>query len=206
MNVCVVGNGETALINKNGKFIDSCDIVIRLGEFKILKYEDYVGSKTDIYCAKWDKSKSRDLTFFENIKQIWIPRTYETREKEYDHLVYKLNLRHKICYIPIELIYMYKIIYPIDFDNTKACHLQLNCVLPDSGLIAIDMALNKYKNSKIFITGFDNCKTGYYWNPNIKLTLQKPHVLSLQEQTLNKYLKTNKVISLDEDNNSREFC
>lgn len=203
MNICIVGNGESALINKNGDFIDSCDIVVRLGEFQIKSYEPWVGIKTNVYCARWHKSKTRPPSFFNQLKEIWIPRTYETREKEYDNLTYTLKLKQKIHYIPKHLLYMYQIMYPININNLKKCDEQLNCILPDSGIIAIDMALFKYKNENIFVTGFDNCQTGYYWNPGIKLTLQQEVVLNTQKQTLNKYLKTNKIISLDENNSSR---
>ena len=53
MKVCVVGNGASALNNKNGKFIDTCDVVIRMKHFELDGYTDYVGSKTDIYSSRW---------------------------------------------------------------------------------------------------------------------------------------------------------
>lgn len=81
MNICIVGNGECALLKENGNFIDSCDLIIRLGEYTTVNYELYVGSKTDIYCSRWYKAKHKSLDVFSSIKEMWIPRTYETREK-----------------------------------------------------------------------------------------------------------------------------
>jgi hypothetical protein len=53
MKICVVGNGACALKKENGKFIDSCDQVVRIKNFQTLGYEKYVGSKIDIYSSKW---------------------------------------------------------------------------------------------------------------------------------------------------------
>jgi hypothetical protein len=53
MKICIVGNGGGALKNKNGKFIDLCDEVVRIKNFKTDGFEQYVGSKTTIYSSKW---------------------------------------------------------------------------------------------------------------------------------------------------------
>lgn len=44
----LVGLADTMLRKKHGKIIDSHDYVIRLAELPILKYKEYVGSKTDV--------------------------------------------------------------------------------------------------------------------------------------------------------------
>ena len=135
MNVCIVGNGESALYKKNGNFIDSCEVVIRLGNFETEKYEQYIGSKTDIYCSRWYKAKNKPSELFYNIKEMWIPRTYETREKKYDELIEKFYLSNKIKYIPINLIYKYKRKFPYTLsvcNNINKANKNLNCSLPDS--------------------------------------------------------------------------
>ena len=53
MKICIVGNGVTAIKNKNGKFIDSCDEVVRIKNFQTDGFEDYVGTKTTIFASKW---------------------------------------------------------------------------------------------------------------------------------------------------------
>jgi hypothetical protein len=53
MKICIVGNGACALKVENGKFIDSCDEVVRIKNFQTVGFEQYVGSKTDIYSSKW---------------------------------------------------------------------------------------------------------------------------------------------------------
>lgn len=44
----IVGNSSNVLSNKNGKFIDSLDCIIRFNHAKVEGFEDYVGSRTDI--------------------------------------------------------------------------------------------------------------------------------------------------------------
>ena len=49
--IAIIGNG--AVNNKHGKFIDSCDTVIRMKQFVTEGYEEHVGTKLDIYVSKW---------------------------------------------------------------------------------------------------------------------------------------------------------
>lgn len=53
MKICIVGNGTSALKSENGKFIDSCDQVVRIKNFEIKGFEKYIGTKTDIFASKW---------------------------------------------------------------------------------------------------------------------------------------------------------
>jgi hypothetical protein len=200
MKICIIGNGESTLYKKNGNFIDSCEIVIRLGNFQTKNYEQYIGSKTDIYCSRWYKAKHKPKEFFLNIKEMWIPRTHDTREKKYDHLIEKLNLLYKIKYIPNNLIYKYKIKFPYRLSiskNSKNTNKNLYCSLPDSGIIAIDMAIINYPNSKLYISGFDNCKTNsHYWDTNCLIDKLSEDMLAVQEAYLNNYLENNTIINL----------
>jgi len=54
-NIIVVGNGGCLLKQKNGSIIDSFDCVVRMGNCSTAGYEQYVGKKTDIYRASWDR-------------------------------------------------------------------------------------------------------------------------------------------------------
>ena len=50
MKVLLMGNGCSATEHKLGKLIDSeFDLVLRMNRFKTEGYEDYVGSKTDVW-------------------------------------------------------------------------------------------------------------------------------------------------------------
>jgi len=199
MNIAIIGNGECALNSKNGEFIDSCDLVVRLGNFIIQGYEKYIGTKTDIYVARWFKSKSRPSSFFSPLKEIWIPRTYETREENYDNLIKEYNIKNKIKYIPKELTFQYKAQYPfrlIKETVSSRGNKELHCCLPDSGIVAIDMAKYYYNNSKIYIAGYDNCTTGYYWERGITLDNPGADLLELQLKTLQQLIKNNFITDL----------
>lgn len=66
MKIAIVGNGGSVLKNKNGEFIDSCDYVVRIKNFKIDGYEQHVGTKTNIFSSKWFSWFDRDT--YEPIK------------------------------------------------------------------------------------------------------------------------------------------
>jgi hypothetical protein len=53
--IIVVGNGSDILQHKNGCKIDSFECVVRMGSCKINGYEEYVGTKTDLYRSSWDR-------------------------------------------------------------------------------------------------------------------------------------------------------
>ena len=54
MKVLLVGNGCSAAEHKLGKFIDSeFDLVLRMNRFKTIGFEEYVGSKTDIWYRRF---------------------------------------------------------------------------------------------------------------------------------------------------------
>lgn len=199
MSLVIVGNGGCALRGKNGKFIDSADCVVRIGNFVTSGFEEWVGSKTDIYVSRWYKSKHRSQEFFNQIKELWIPRTYETREKEYDSLVFKYKLKPKMHYIPKELIYAYKARYPYKYrriDSNKSVDSLLDFSLPSCGIITIDMVLHRFKNHTIYLTGYDNGKTSDYWNPTKEYKLV-PKMFEIQEEVLRDYISSKKLILLD---------
>ena len=200
MKLCIVGNGATALNNHNSKFINNCDLVVRIGNFVLDGYESYIGSKLDIYISRWHKCKNRPISFFESLKHFWIPRTYDTREKHYDEYVQKYNLAKKIEYIPNSLIFKYKTKYPFRYvrkEAVKGKSDELFCCIPDSGIVAIDLAKHFYPEYTVYITGFDNCKTGYYWDPTKLLHKPEPELSSLQQNTLDFLISNNHVVNLD---------
>ena len=53
-NILIVGNSQTLLEKNNGKRIDAFDYVVRMGDSpRIRGYEQYVGTKTDMFRMKW---------------------------------------------------------------------------------------------------------------------------------------------------------
>lgn len=67
MKITIVGNGQCALNKKNGEFINKCDKVVRIKNFKINGFEEYVGNKINIFSSKWfswfDRNTNEPLQF-----------------------------------------------------------------------------------------------------------------------------------------------
>ena len=71
MKVCIVGNGPSCLNKSNGRFIDSCDVVIRMNDCVVDGYEKHIGSKVDVYASRWKKLE-RNSKLCEKAKHIWV--------------------------------------------------------------------------------------------------------------------------------------
>ena len=74
MKVLLMGNGCSAVEHKMGKVIDSeFDLVLRMNRFKTEGYEEYVGSKTDIWVVsdnafQWVRNKTEGIEGSNNWK------------------------------------------------------------------------------------------------------------------------------------------
>lgn len=53
----IIGNGPSATSWKAGKLIDSCKKIVRINNYQIAKYEEYVGTRTDI----WVKNDTKGI-------------------------------------------------------------------------------------------------------------------------------------------------
>ena len=72
--VIIVGNSPSILLEKNGSFIDSHDIVIRINKCVTKGFEEYIGSKTDIWATSYN-DRHYSETFvpdnYEQLSYIW---------------------------------------------------------------------------------------------------------------------------------------
>jgi hypothetical protein len=219
-NIIVVGNGLSLLESKRGSEIDSFDIVVRMGSYCLDGYEEYVGTKTDIFCtiANMFCKSSRDesalfaldpgMTSF-NFKKILF--------LEYDNDDYYELTAHDNFWgsesIPVQpaaagALYFEKLYSADRFKSTfKDCvlndrivldyfieHLrhvnndvviefysrlwrsglftdfnnifpQMKIAVPSKGMYALDYILRTFKNSSVYVCGFDGFKTTNYWRP-----------------------------------------
>ena len=152
--IVIVGNSGEALGSKKGPLVDNCDIVIRMNDFVTKGYENDLGSKTDIIaCA------------FSSLNKICDPQKYP----EYYHhgLVKKVDFwsarklegdRARRCY---NLLGRMDIPQPTTEQWSRAIkgaysgfwRKQLS-----TGLATIEMAVDFFSDSQIFIHAFDNKK------------------------------------------------
>ena len=165
MKVVVIGNGENVLHHKHGKFIDSCDRVIRINQFVINGYEEHIGSKLDIYCAKWHKIVHRDRAFLHRHNAFWFPHpkpptawgalggTYPITSEAHQSSVNKFELGDKDLRFLDDSTRLF-------LDKAFKSHT------PSIGAIAIAMSQYFFPEAELYITGFDCMQSGWYWDPS----------------------------------------
>jgi hypothetical protein len=185
--ICIVGNGPSALKNKRGKMIDSCDRVIRMNDFVLEGYDEFIGSKTDVWFTglgaqqlKREQAPCKRLFYYTHKRHNDVEALLsEKLEKHNDLLVHAIKgTRYE------------KHVYDQDGNkrveaNTWSCFtpesIQKNYGLrahPSTGFAAVAMAVENKAQKKLYdqeivVTGFDAKTTGqdqisHYFNRNTK--------------------------------------
>lgn len=221
--LCIVGNGGSSL-NKNGKFIDSCDIVIRIKHFKLDGYKEYIGSKTDIWFTKWfsflDNPIKNVLSF--NETKIWLPIldpdlpiidnslklvndymfTNNFHYKKVDLDLHR-QLKSEIGETNLKFLTEEELIVCLDsIGLTKELTYTksgVNVFHPTTYLYAILLSLQRFPNYQIYITGCDGFEKGYYWDLNESKRNDKtwPHQYQKENLYIKKLIYSNKIILLN---------
>lgn len=162
-NIIIVGNGEGVLDKKNGALIDSFETVVRLGRYVTDGFEEFVGSKTDIISTiywKLDIDRLAKTKVILNVP-LHLQDTFLESEEYIENMLssYKSN----IIYLNKEedkeqLIKEYTDILP-PFRNIQNINFSL-------GFKTLFFIKKLFPEKKIFTTGFDFFKTGWYWDVN----------------------------------------
>ncbi len=151
MKVLLVGNGCSALEHKLGKVIDTeFDLVLRMNRFKTEGYEEYVGSKTNVWVVT-DNMFQYVLNKEDGIEgsQNW---------RNYDAIyvgipTFKYNQFNKTQTENLELpVY----IFPTQIADEASHKLNLpSSQWPTLGLQSLYALMNDDEITEIFIYGFD---------------------------------------------------
>ena len=147
MKAIIIGNASSILNHKNGNIINNFDKVIRLNKFVIKGFEDYVGTKTDIYCSKI-LNMSYNINLLNDIENVWFPypkppRWWKTKgnfkeiaQEKCDMYIKEYNIKH----------FSY-----LNEEKTKEIEEIFKYVCqPSTGLIAIMMAIQELPNYKLY--------------------------------------------------------
>lgn len=156
----VVGNGPSLIFQKKGKIIDSFEEIFRFNKFAIKGYEQFVGSKTTVWCTHGKDQLPTD----DDIRP--------------DKVLYIHGERGNVLYNPqkiwrIPLSFYYKVRDEIKNETTEK--EKSDKLLPSTGILVILWLLeNVYEN--LYIAGFDNfsktlSKQHHYW---VKKEYTKP--------------------------------
>lgn len=182
--IIVIGNGKGVLKSKKRDFIDN-SVVVRINNFKINGYEDYVGTRTDIYscneryldfidtstefrekvCEEHGRATSKiDLNSlskeeFEKLRTEYL-RVYTFPTVESEKVKHIWSLFHNDDSAIQKYSFKDKIcVSDIEFDSTYS-----------NGFRSILYALKHYPDHEVFVTGFDNfMMSGWYWDGDMKM-------------------------------------
>mgnify|MGYP001346499834 CR=1 FL=1 len=154
----IVGNGTSILDYRNGNIIDSFGTVIRFNSFKIKGFEEYTGTKTDVWwtCNLHHAKEPNVIKGVEVIEHSWqwskdLDKTYKALSKVFENV--GKTERSFVHSIPIK-------------------------ASPSTGLIAIWHYVTLGKNLPIYITGFDwwdkPKEVHHYGDGERRGTLHKP--------------------------------
>ena len=154
MKTVVIGNGQCALNNRNGEFIDKCDRVVRVNTFTVDGYQGYVGCKLEVYCAKWHKIVYR----IHDHNEFWFP--HPKPPTLWHALGGKKEITERDHVENINAFNLYK--PDIRFLSNKSRRLldrNFKSGEPSVGIIAIQMAMDNL-DVPIYTTGFDFMTSG----------------------------------------------
>jgi hypothetical protein len=162
-DIVIVGNGESNLDIKNGSAIDKFKTVVRLGSYITEGFEEYVGSKTDIISTIYWKLDTDRLKKHKVILNV--------------PLNYQADFLKSEEFIDAELSeYTDNIIHLNTFDDIAGIKdMYLSVMPPFRGIGNINFSLGfktfyfitkLFPDQRIYATGFDFFKTGWYWDPN----------------------------------------
>ena len=136
MKIVIIGNSESALETKSGDFIDSCDQVIRLGNFVTEGYEEFVGTRTTIIGTTRSKLINIDLC-----DKLWLMEDLDDSLNQ--DLITQLNYNSD----------------PVTRGST------MDTFRPSIGTRFLHKVVSEYDTGDIYVKGFDFLSTGWYWDP-----------------------------------------
>ena len=151
MRIILIGNGCSATEEKLGKIIDTeLDLVLRMNRFKTEGFEEYVGSRTDIWVVsdnafKWVLEETEGIEGSQNWKKytaiyVGVP-SFKYQEPETDW--------SKELGIPVY-------IFPPNIGDKASIEMNLpSDQWPTLGMHCLYALLSDVENNEIFIYGFD---------------------------------------------------
>lgn len=190
IKVLVVGNSPNNLKKKKGKVIDSFDIVIRINDFKINGFEDYVGTKTTHWVTSFSPAiDNREINIFNKVFTANFNQTNEIFNKRIKRIIKKdSDINNKLL-----------VLSKLEIENfKKQIGYDTKHKWPTTGMVAIYVALNKIENSDVYFHGFSFFKeigqyVSHYWNETKKEEFRKHHNHRLEEKYINDLIKSKKI-------------
>ena len=192
--VVIIGNSPEVLNHKNKNIINSSDIVIRINDFQIEGFEDYVGNKTTHVICTFA------TTFNEEYKKINNSDIYMFTAEKYGDYDF---LKKRVKEVDINKVNILEKYYLNELNSNIGLSIPKRC---SSGLIAVEFALRNFENCDIKIYGIETeykekfDKT-HYFNKDISIdkwkgSVDKYHDFKREKEYLQELIRKNKISKL----------
>jgi len=141
--IIIIGNGDCVSKLKLGNIIDSYETVVRINNYKIDGFEEYIGTKTNVWSTYGGLDVlKRDTANIDTILVI---------NKAIDLDINKLD-SSKCIFKNVNV-----------FDILKNNEILVDEFIPSTGLCTVLYYVNTYKIPIVYY-GFDFFKSGHYFN------------------------------------------
>ena len=192
--ILIIGNGRSVLEYSFGEQINKFLVVGRINNYSTIKFEDYIGQKTDIWFNAADQNlKKKNKNPNEIV--VFIPREilYRKGERIHNRISKRLNIsKEEYSLVPIETMEQFE--------------EQLGVTRLTTGTSSILWALENYQT--VVIHGFDffiDSNSDYNENVINKWLIDwgikkkgGKHDLTVEKQFIENQIKENKLIQLKE--------
>ncbi len=165
-SILIIANGPSTLKKKLGDVIDKFENIARINNYEISGFENYIGSKTEIW-FNGGNQKLKPRPDFKGETIVFIP--YKILEKKADKIVERTSKRLKLNSDQYTLVSKEKMKYFEELSNIQR---------PTTGLNSILWSLDNYK--KIFIYGFDFFLKGkeHYYDSSIRKKIANLNIIA----------------------------
>lgn len=189
LRVAVIGSGPYDVQRPMGRFIDSCDVVMRFNAYITKRHEPYVGKKTDIWCflANVNRSFQRQ---FEPVGEIWTVRHFNY------NFTFPIHELAKACHATH---------YDIDQQIIEDVKSELGHSFPSTGIIGLAAAIHQYRkySGPIFIQGmgalFTGTKLHYYSSEQVRSNVR--HSATKERALLERWRNRDLIYWVENDKN-----
>lgn len=201
--ISIVGNAHNAIESKNGKIIDASDIVCRFNCFNTDGFEEYIGSKTDLYVTNLIYNPLPFIVNKNDIKVVLISRPFSIKHY-YNVALGEMikNLKYldgleTVCISNEDFDILYKWLdIPLDDKSGKN---------PSSGLVLIYLLSKYLEDAEFVISGFEffneNKNLHYFDEKVVTEELKYYHEPNKEKEAFLRCLKGKKVFYDDKTHN-----
>ena len=202
--ISVIGNAHNAIESKIGKIIDSSDIVCRFNGFNTDGFEEYIGSKTDLYVTNLIYDPSPFIVNKDELKLVLISRPFSI--KHYYNVALGEMMKNLKCLDGLEIVCIsnedFETLYkwldiPLDDKSGKN---------PSSGLVLIYLLSKYLEDVEFVISGFEffygNKNLHYFDEKIVTEELKYYHEPNKEKEAFLRCLKGKNVFFADETYNT----